>query len=272
MKILAFTLIVLMLAPSAKAADLVFSGQIEASGGADVSSQVNGVVADIMFRGGQQVRAGDPLLRLDARDTDLALRLAEARVEEANVRLAGAKREALRQEELFSRGVSPDAVVGRARTALGTAEAALTLAKVERDRALLDSERTTIRAPVSGVISQPRFSIGTFLEAEAGPPLASIVTLDPVRVAYEVPYASRIASRQAAQDATLEELFERITLTLTLPDGTLYPHSAQPEFASANINPETGTITVWATVQNPETLLRPGLTVTVNATIATPTD
>lgn len=64
----------------------------------------------------------------------------------------------------------------------------------ERIRAALDLEHTVSRAPITSQVSRPNLAVGQFLEAEAGPPLATIVALDPVLVAYDAPCADRLAS------------------------------------------------------------------------------
>jgi multidrug efflux pump subunit AcrA (membrane-fusion protein) len=66
---------------------------------------------------------------------------------------------------------------------------------------------------------------------------------------------------------SLEELFERITLSFILPGGQRYPGVAKPEFASAVVNPQTDTISIWARVSNPDALLRPGMRVRVLSSI-----
>lgn len=267
MRIAAILAALVVFARPALADEFVFPGLIEPSNRGVLSSHIDGVVAAVNFRGGETVVKGQPLIDLDPADAQLAMRAAEARLAEAEALLGGARRNAGRQEELLSRGVTPDAVAGRARTALAAAQAAVALAQAERDRAQLDVTRTTIRAPVSGVITPSNVAVGNFVEAEAGPPLAAILTLDPVLVAYDVPYADRVAALRGSSAANLEELFDRIELTLTLPGGATYPYTTKPEYASAELDPETGALTVWATVANPDTVLRPGLRIIVTSTV-----
>lgn len=251
-------------APLANAAErLVFEGRVEASSEAVLATRLNGVVAEVLFEGGEAVTPGQPLIRLDPRDAELALAVAEAEVAGAEAELAGATRNANRQEALFERGVTADAVVGPARTRKAAAEAALALAETERARAALDLERAVIRAPIAGFISKPAVVVGQFLEAEAGPPLATIVALDPVIVAYRAPYVDRLATLDATGAKTVDDLLARIRLSLILPGDRAYPLTATPHKASATVDAETGAVTVWASFPNPDGLLRPGMAVTV---------
>ena len=104
---------------------------------------------------------------------------------------------------------------------------------------------------------------GTFLEAEAGPPLAEIVALDPAVVAYEAPYADRLVALEATDAKTVEDLMASLRVTLRLPGGRLYAAEATPHAASADVDRATGAVTVWARFPNPNAILRPGMAVEV---------
>ena len=161
--------LLLALAQPGYADPLVFEGRIEASERAVLSSRLNGVVAEILFNGGERVSAGQPLIRLDPTDAALALEISEARLAASRARYDGATRRTARQEEMHERGITTDSTLGAARTEMAMVEAELALAEAERRRAVLDLERVVIRAPISGLISPPSVSIGAFLEAEARP-------------------------------------------------------------------------------------------------------
>ncbi|MEM6933338.1 MAG: efflux RND transporter periplasmic adaptor subunit [Pseudomonadota bacterium] len=251
----------------AAAETLIFEGRVEAWHQAELSSQLGGVVEEILFEAGDRITAGQPMIRLDATDAKLALASAEARVALAKAELAGATREANRQEHLFERGISPDAVVGPALTAKAAAEANLQLANAERARAQVDLERTLIRAPIAGFAEPPSTVTGAFLEAEAGSPLGRIVALDPVVIAYRVPYATRLATRARTGATTLDDMFAQITLSIFLMNGETYGHETRPDHASASVDPVDGTVTVRAMLPNPDKLLRPGMMVTVHSRV-----
>ncbi|MEM6974118.1 MAG: efflux RND transporter periplasmic adaptor subunit [Pseudomonadota bacterium] len=260
-----FLILAVMIAtpPGVRAEPLVLDGRVEPSRAAVVSTRLDGVVAEVLFEEGEAVEAGQPLILLDPVDAELALAVAEAELARAEAEMTGATRNAARQEALFERGVAADAVVGPARTRKAAAEAGLQLARAERDRAALDLKRAVIRAPLSGVISAPAVVIGQFLEAEAGPPLATIAVLDPVVVAYPIPYADRLRSLADSGAATVEALLARVTLSLILPGDRRFGATATPDRASPIVDAANGTVTVRATFENPDRLLRPGMAVTV---------
>ncbi|MEM1160537.1 MAG: efflux RND transporter periplasmic adaptor subunit [Pseudomonadota bacterium] len=248
----------------ARSETMVFQGQIESSARAELSSQVNGVVAEVLFTGGEKIAAGQPMIRLDPVDAELAVAVAEANLAAAEAARDGAAQEAARQERLAARGISPDAVLTPARTAKAAAEAALALANAELARAKLDLSRTVIRAPIAGFAGRPITARGAFVEAESGAPLGHITTLDPVMVAYRVPYDQRLNLLSRTRVRDLVQLFQRIELTVSDASGE-HEYTARPSHAANEIDQSDGSVTVWAELPNPRLLLRPGMAVTVTS-------
>jgi len=253
-----------VLASAGRADTLEFEGRIEPFARGELSSRLDGVVTEIRFTGGERVSKGDALIMLDGADADLAVLAADAEVLRAKTDLTQARQDAQRLGQLRARGVVTPVQLQAAERTLGVAEASLASAQAAAQRARLDRERTAIRAAIDGIISPPTTAIGAFVEAESGAPLGEILQIDPARVAYRVPYAVRLASLEQAGVASVDALLERIELRITLPNGRPYPHPAHPDRASASVDPEDGTFVVWATVANPDALLRPGLKVTVH--------
>lgn len=244
-----------------------YEGRIEAKETGVLSAQLDGVIAEILFVGGEYVEEGQPLILIDPFDAETALAAAQARRDAAQVLLQGAEQEAERATTLSDRGVGSTARRDQTETSRAAFAAALAEAEAVLEQANRDLERTVIRAPISGRVSRPGISVGAFVEAEAGAPLAIIVTLDPVLVAYDVPYAARLATLRRAGVTAVAELHDRIAISIELPGGTMYDQTTRPGFASAGVDPTTGVVTVWAEIDNPDTLLRPGMAVTVLSTV-----
>lgn len=254
-------------APAAADVPLEFDGRIEAVHRAEVATRINGRIAKLHFSGGERVAAGDPLIELDSAGLRLAAVAAQAQVKKADARAELAAGEVERVRALAARNATSVADLDERETMLAVARAEVDIARAELDQSRLQLANATIRAPIDGVISRPRVVPGSFVEAKEGEPLATIVALDPVFVAYQVPYATRLQSIERSGAESLEALFERITLTLELPDGQHFAAQVKPDFASAVVDPETGTVRIWARVPNDRGLLRPGMTVRVLSSI-----
>jgi membrane fusion protein (multidrug efflux system) len=246
---------------------LEFQGRIEAVHRAEVSTRIDGRVKGLLFEGGEQVDEGQPLIELASAGLALQVTAAQAEADGSAARLALAQQEAARLRELTGRNAASEAELQDREASLAIAHAEVAMAKAALEQAKLRLENATIRAPIAGIVSRPRIAPGSFVEAKEGDPLATIVRLDPVFVVYQVPYAVRLQSIERSRAASLEALFERISLQLVLPGGQPYPHGSKPDFASAVVDPQTDTINIWARVPNPDGLLRPGMRVGVLSSI-----
>ncbi len=106
---------------------------------------------------------GDPLLRIDARDHEIALDGARAALQRAKSNLSHATRTLERQRSIRRTGASSQARLDEALFNFETAEASLREAKVAVERADLDLARTEIRAPFAGRVREKRVDVGQFV-------------------------------------------------------------------------------------------------------------
>lgn len=248
---------------------MTFNGRVEPSRTVIVANHLDGVVDEVRFTGGEDVTAGDVLFVIDPKEFRIALAAAEADLAAAEATLRLAEDDTAREAELRARGTGSRVAALRAEVSRDVARAERDRRQAAREAAALALDRAFIEAPISGRISPPRVAEGAFVEAKAGTALATISVVDPVRVAYAVPYADRVAALDAAGVATARELFERVTVQIVQPSGETYPYVGRPIFESASADPQTGTLTTWATVPNPDGRLVPGIPVSVHATIET---
>lgn len=247
---------------------MLFEGVVEAARQGALAPHVSGVVSAIRFEGGETVAAGQTLIELDDAAFRLAVEDARAALEHAEAEARAAGEEAERSEALSARGVATETRLREDRTRLAQATALRRRAEIAFRRAELDLARTRIVAPLSGVVSRPAVALGAFVEAEAGPPLATVVQLDPALVAYSVPYSDRLATLAASGEAggDVEALLARIALSVSIP-GVAGERCARPSFAGATVDEASGALTIWSEVANPDHLLRPGLRVEVTSVL-----
>jgi RND family efflux transporter MFP subunit len=143
-----------------------------------VSPDVNGLVTDVRVRNDQSVAAGDTLIVLDRPRYELALRQAEAAVASAEVALAQAKRESARNVGLSDLVTSEQVEEGQSK--VDQLAAQLNSARVQRDLARLNLERTTVRAPVNGVVTNVELQPGDY--ATAGHQVLALLATDSIHV------------------------------------------------------------------------------------------
>ena len=128
---------------------------------------------------------GEPLLRIDPRDYEVALEQARARLARAQSENRRAERELVRQRGLAQRDFTSAARLDSAENDAQVAEAALREARAGLDRAGLDLERTEVRAPYEGRVREERVDVGQFVNR--GSAVAKLYAVDYAEVRLPVP-------------------------------------------------------------------------------------
>jgi membrane fusion protein, multidrug efflux system len=232
-------------------------GRIVASGVAEVRPQVNGIIIERMFDEGVHVDLGDALYRIDDATYGAAVELARAEVAQARARLIAAEKAATRARELVGRNVASEQTLDEAVAQRDAAVAELDVANARRHSAQIDLDRTTIRAPLSGVIGRSLTTRGALVTAGQAEPLAVIRALDPVLVDVTQSAAEIVRWRRGEMAAELAEADP--TVKLTLADGHAYEHTGELAAAEPHVDEQTGVVTLRMEFPNPDALLLPGM-------------
>src|SRR5690606_4184475 len=146
-----------------------------------------------------------PLYRIDPRSYQAAVAQAEAALAQANAQADSARREAERVGALRDRRVASEQTQDSAVAARLAAEAAVKAAEASLQAAQIDLDRTTITAPVDGVIGLALASQGALVTASQANPLTVIRRIDPVRVDVTQSAAEIIRWQRLGADAALPE-------------------------------------------------------------------
>jgi RND family efflux transporter MFP subunit len=143
-----------------------------------VSPDVSGLVTEVHVKNNQVVDRDDVLFVLDRPRYELALRQAEASVAAAAVALAQAKRENERNRNLKDLATTEQVEEGQSK--VDQLAAQLNSARVQRDLARLNLDRTTVRAPVNGIVTNVELQPGDY--ASAGRQVLALVDTDTIHV------------------------------------------------------------------------------------------
>jgi len=258
------TLFLLTVSAASQAEEItIYNGRVEALNRVEVSAQVEGVVTQIHFEPGQKVEKGDHLFSFDDLEFVQRKRAAEAVAEKAAALFEDAKQEYDRNQELRERGTIADSRYFKSKAAVAIAAAAVAETKSRFEAAQIEMNRTKVYAPISGIISAAAVSRGSYVETGRKGVLATIVQLDPVRIAYEIPYPDRLVELGITDLNTIKTYADTVDLIVKLTPDWEHPEIAEPTFLSSDVNPETRSLTAWAVVANPTRTLRPGMEVHV---------
>lgn len=207
-----------------------------------VFSPLGGRVTAIAVRAGDRVRAGDTLAVVAS--PELGAAQAEARKAAEDEALA--RRNLARIEELHAAGVSPakDLLAARAEAARAAAEHERSLARLRLYGASARAvdQRFALAAPIGGVVVERNLNPGQELRPEGQPEKGLFVISDPSRLWFvlDVAEADVGAVRVGAQVA--------LRATLLGEEALLGRIAAIADF----VDPQTRTVKVRGTVENPE--------------------
>lgn len=155
-------------------------GKNETRIAAETSARVLAIAVD----SGDAVKAGQVLVRLDARDAELALARAAAGLAQTAARQAQAEAQTARARSLKEKNfISAEALTLR-ETELAAAQADVQSARANRDSARRGVEKCTITAPFSGIVRNRTAQVGEL--AAPGTPLLTLADTSDLQVVAQV--------------------------------------------------------------------------------------
>jgi membrane fusion protein (multidrug efflux system) len=236
-----------------------FVGRIKAVNKVDVRARIEGFLEKVLFREGQDVKAGDLLYQIEKVQFQAQVDQAKANLAAAEAESTNANLQYSRQVELKNRQYSPQAVVDQNKAAVDTAQAKILQAKAELTRAQVNLDYTDIRAPIDGRIGRTAFTMGNLVNPASGV-LATIVSQDPIYVLFPV----SVRDLQTIREARAREGggLTKIEILLRLSDGKIYGHPGTWNFTDPQVDQQTDSLIMRATVPNPERILSDGEFVT----------
>lgn len=217
-------------------------GSLRAVNGANLSSEVAGIVSALHFESGADVKKGDLLVELTADDDIAHLKALQATA-------ALAKIVYQRDSELLKSKTVSQQTVDTDKGNLDNAEAT-----AAQQQALVDYK--TIEAPFAGRLGIRQVDLGQYLAA--GTPIVTLQQLDPIFVDFYIPQGSM------AQVKVGQAMTARID---TFPDRT-FPGTISA--INAVVDPATRNVQMRATLDNKDAALLPGMFATINIDVATP--
>ncbi|EER60207.1 efflux transporter, RND family, MFP subunit [Acidovorax delafieldii 2AN] len=187
-------------------------GVVEAVRDTVVSAQVQGAVVVLGVKAGDAVKAGQELVRIDARAASQNAAASSAQVEAARAGLQVASKEFERQKQLFQKQYISQAALDRAQAQLQASQAQVRALQAQAGAAATQSGFYALKAPYSGVVSEVAVALGDM--AMPGKPLVRMYDPTALRVTAMVPQmaASALADAKALQAEIPGLASERITV------------------------------------------------------------
>jgi RND family efflux transporter MFP subunit len=240
-------------------------GRVEAIESVEVRPRVSGHLQEVRMRAGTKVVKGDVLFVIDPRWHQAAFDLAKAEVSRAKVLVEIAESLAKRSNDLLaSRAISIEEADTRT-SRLGEAKAELAAAEATLENARLDLEFTEIKAPISGIVSRERVTVGNMISGNPGTGtlLTTIVSDGDVHVYADVDENTLLAFNKLGREGRLENDNGKVPVTLELGDEDGFPHRGFVESSDNRVDENTGSLVLRMRFPNPEGKLLPGLSARV---------
>ena len=205
-----------------------------------IHAKSDGIIMAFGPRAGDNLKRGDLIFELDAKQAELAVEIATKRVAETQRLLERAKL-------LKSRKVNSTARVVDAQIAYERAELELLQAR----KALSDLK---ITAPFDGIVGLPKVEVGDRVSAET--PVVSLDQRQELLIEFDVPekHAAQIARGRAIKAVTPSHAQRRFT--------------GRIEYVDSRIDPVSRTVRARAVVPNDKDILRPGMSFAVEIVLA----
>jgi RND family efflux transporter MFP subunit len=184
----------------AKAASHSFTGTVGARVQSDIGFRVPGKITERFVDTGEKVRRGQPLMRIDATDLELAAHAEDDAVDAARARVRQAEEQADHYRDLRDNGEISDHEYDAIKADKGAAKAALEAAKDQADIAENSSKYTELVADADGVVEETLAEPGQVVAA--GQTVVRVATGGPREAVVELPETVRPDIGSSAQ-ATL---------------------------------------------------------------------
>ncbi len=245
-----------------------YVGHVEAVVSINLQARVEGYLEKVNFREGSFVQEGKLLYVIEQDPYKARLDSAKAKVIQAEADLFKAENFLRRLRSAQPQSVS-ETDIDDAKAAMDSARGKLQEAKANLKLASIDLDYTTIEAPMSGRIGKSFYKKGD-LVSPSSEPLAEIVSMDPIRVLFSVSEKHLCIIQKAFSDTKNHEDRCFLSVQIKFPDKTAYAQNGKIEFIDNKMDPDTGTIAVWALFDNPAGRLVPGQYVNVFVQSAEP--
>ncbi len=190
-------LVQIAVAKPAGAAERAFTGVISARVQSNLGFRVPGKVIERFVDAGQDVRAGQPLMRLDQKDLDLALTAKENAVAAARAIATQAKADEARYRQLTAAGWVAKQRYDQAKAAYDSATAQLAAAEAEADVARNEAGYSLLVADADGTVVETLAEPGQVVAA--GQTVVRLAHAGPREATVNLPETVRPAIGSAAQ-------------------------------------------------------------------------
>ncbi len=232
-----------------------FVGRIQAIGIVQVRARVEGFIEKDLFTEGQDVKAGDILYQIEKDQYQALVDQAKANLAAAQATTVNAQLQYNRSLQLVKNQYTPQATVDQNKAAWDTAKAQVLQTQAALTQTEINLGYTDIRSPIDGRIGLTALTTGNLVNPASGV-LTTIVSQDPIYVLFPVSQRQLEDIRESRRQQDGSQT--KIQILVTLSNGKEYPLPGVWNFTDPQVDQGTDTLTMRATLPNPDRLLVDG--------------
>jgi HlyD family secretion protein len=232
------------------------NGQLSPVKNVEVGSQVSGIIREIFVDFNSRVTNGQVIAKIDPSTYEQAITRSEAEVANAKAALLYAQLNHKRAKELHAAKFLPDGDYDKTVADLAQAEAVVKTREASLKSAQVDFDRTTIIAPVDGVVIQRAVDVGQTVAASFNTPKLFQIANDLRQM--------RIEALVSEADVGGVEEGQEVTFKVdAFQDRQFRGRVSQVRYAPIT-NQNVVSYTAVVDVRNDDLKLRPGMTATAS--------
>ncbi|UFZ03296.1 efflux RND transporter periplasmic adaptor subunit [Bradyrhizobium ontarionense] len=226
-------------------------GTVQAYNTVNVKARVDGYITEILFKEGQDVKAGDLLAKIDPVPYQAQLQQQEAARASKLAQLGAAELDLKRYETLAVKDFATRQQVDNQRALVEQYRADLLSFEAQINYAKAQLNYATIVSPIDGKVGVRQVDVGNYVQASSPSTIAVITQLQPISVIFTI-------SSVAAATAQLRPGGAKIPVLAFAPDQTTELDRGIVETVDNQVDPTSGTIKLKATFPNTSLRLWPG--------------
>ncbi|QSB54089.1 efflux RND transporter periplasmic adaptor subunit [Acinetobacter calcoaceticus] len=236
--------------------------RVQAFRTAEIRPQVGGIIEKVLFAQGSEVKAGQPLYKINSETFEADVNSNRAGLNKAEAEVNRLKIQLERYQQLL-----PSNAISKQEVSNAEAQYRQAIADVAQMKALLTRQNlnlryATVRAPISGRIGKSFVTEGALVSQGDSNTMATIQQIDRVYVDVKQSIGEYERLQAALQSGELSANNQKDVQILNSL-GQPYNVSAKMLFEDINVDPETGDVTIRIEVNNSERKLLPGMYVRV---------
>ena len=238
-----------------------YPASVEGTVNVEVRPQVSGTLDKVFVDEGAFVNAGQPLFKINDQPYRAALNNAIASQHAAEGAAANAQLEIDKLTPLVQNKVVSDYQLKTAKAAYDVAKANIEQAKANVSTAQINLGYTLIKAPVNGYIGRLIKKQGSLVAPVDAAALTQLSDVHNVHVYFSLSEKDFVSFKEQYPGTTLKDKLKQLpSVSLLLADNSEYVKRGKIDMIDGQFDKNTGAITLRASFDNPQGLLRSGNT------------